>query len=492
MEMQNEWETVDKNMGTNYDFALVAVPNQNLIYLDGGEDGSVPQAYKSAIFSLNSDDDDGWIPVTPERSNSTTESPTALLGPDNSTIYVWGGRRFGFTEVVDRYPREMFILSLRNEGISSWSTGPAAELGRSLNAGVLVESSIYYIGGTYTPLNGSGSYSVPMNNALTFDTVSGEWSSHPIGGDVTPAGRYGHTLTLKPSTGEVILFGGWDRGDYFYLLNTQGGDLSWSNRTIQGEDAIYSPLRYNGAFYDHSAVMVGSYLFILFGAVNEPGSGNGPSTNKTWVMDADQWAWISSINAIQPVPLPTSNDTPGQGSDSRDDASTGGLSAGTIAGAVVGAVVGVIIIAAILFFIIRRKRRQLQQEQQNQDEEGIKEEYNNNKTKGSGDNSVDPSGDSPSSPSPPDYGDLEQNNDNHNVQQPLSSKTEHFGTTTYSDPQEEESKKVEILSADYSTDNPKLSQDLSSAASASASHALEKPDGGIRCFNSKPVKPDGE
>ncbi|KAI9252264.1 hypothetical protein BDA99DRAFT_587714 [Phascolomyces articulosus] len=366
-DMQNGWEQVNHDVGQNHHFPMVAVPNQRRLFMDGGGGGSdagaaVIARYKTAY--INTESDDGWTEVIPSRTDSRVMTHTATLGRDNNTIYIWGGYRSGLTggtaQGEETYPREMNIFNIKEW---RWSTGSLAQQGQMYQTAVLVGSSIYYIGGLYRAT--TSLVAVQMNGVLIFNTDSGEWQNRGIGGSVVPSTRIRHTTTLKPSTGEIIMFGGQNpsdntqaRDDYFYILNTQG-ELSWRNTTIQEDGSSFG----GNGILGHAAVLVENYLFVMFGNINlldDPWPYN--ITNRVWAMDVDRWAWVSSVSAITPDPVLSTDDTtpPGNEGGTQDDGSSGSSStnAGTIAGAVVGGVAGVVIIAAIAFFFIRKKRQQ--------------------------------------------------------------------------------------------------------------------------------------
>ncbi|KAI9275927.1 hypothetical protein BDA99DRAFT_588940 [Phascolomyces articulosus] len=353
-EIQDAWENIDANVGPNTYFAMVAVPTHNLIFMDGGAGARDPDygtphvRYKSATY--NTETGGTWSQVTPERLGTAVNMHTATLGPDNDTIFIWGGERdedTGLTPGEAPNPREMFIFDINNKE-TPWKTGNVAETTYYTHTGVLVGSLIYYIGGSYISTSEGGREFVPMNIVRTFDTNTEQWGSLPITGDVIPTKRDGHTATLKPSTGEIILFGGYDADDYFYILNTHG-DLSWSNRTIQvTANDSFTPRQLAA----HSTTLAGSYLFIMFGITSNDGITIN-STNRVWVMDVNQWAWISEFDGIQPQPIPT--ETPVEPNT---------LSGGAIAGIVVGAVLGLAIIAGVIFFLLKRKKRQLQEKRE--------------------------------------------------------------------------------------------------------------------------------
>ncbi|KAI9268139.1 hypothetical protein BDA99DRAFT_558314 [Phascolomyces articulosus] len=313
---------------------------------------------------------------------------------------------------------------------SPWSTGATAESSYGYHASVLVGSSIYYIGGINVTPQGDYDGYVSIRSIRTFDTETGQWSTRPVGGSVFPSTRVQHTVTLKPSTGEIILFGGDYAEDYIYTLNTRGGDLSWSNRTttIQSLGGSFSPIYIIG--------------------------------------HADQWAWVASVNAIKPQPLH---------STTSNDGSSGQINAGTIAG------------------VVKKHLQDTKLEYK-----GIEEEEDHGRGSTERQNDVKPSGDSnpqpraqsssPPLPPSPDLGDQEWKNDNNNIKQSLSSKTADQYTQNE---EEEDSKKIELLSADYTNEPPTLQVQPPPSTTRSSPQASEKPVGGVPRDSFTSVKPDG-
>ncbi|KAI8137214.1 hypothetical protein BJV82DRAFT_718317 [Fennellomyces sp. T-0311] len=370
--LQGSWKSLPhETPGPNIAFTMVADPELKMIFMDGGlgpEDGQdlIRPRYNTTIFSVA---DQEWSTNTVSGHIEVVDH-TAVLGLNN-TVYVWGGYKVPLTSQWDNpveHPLDMYAFNIRT---SSWAiiTGVAslAEY-RIEHRGALGtdELSIYYIGGIYpsspqfenrTRYNYRGA---PMNEVTIFNTSTQEWRTQNTTG-MTPSTRSGHTFTLKPDTGEFILFGGFDpmawpisRPDYFYLLDV--GSLSWSNRTISTGTAA---TQYTvSQVFDHSAVLVGNDLYIAFGNTANT------SSNLVRVLDTESWSWRASIDGIShsdPANVPEDS------SDSSDVSNS--TSPGTIAGAVVGSIVGVgIAIAAVIFYLLR-KRRLAQQNQYNKPNE---------------------------------------------------------------------------------------------------------------------------
>ncbi|KAI9275865.1 hypothetical protein BDA99DRAFT_532811 [Phascolomyces articulosus] len=352
VEIQSAWEQVNADTGANFYFAFEAVPNQNMIFMDGGRgassQGQTLARHNSTFYNGESE---SWSTDTPARG-PMVQTHTATLGNDNNTIYVWGGYgsiNTGLPSGTEVHPLEMYMFDIKG---SKWNTGNAVgslEESRYYHQAVRVDSSIYFIGGRY-PVTGniSAARSASMDNIPLFDTDSGQWSTQATTGP-TPSPRIRHTATLIPSTGQIVLLGGQAplntsiiRHDYFYILDTK--NMMWSNTTIREEG-----LRFNGTgIRGHSSVLVGNNLFILFG---RSGDVNMDLTStRVWVLNVNRWTWVSSVDAVKPQPLKPGN------SVGSNDSSGGGSKTGAIAGAVVGVVIGLSIIAAAFFFIRRRQK----------------------------------------------------------------------------------------------------------------------------------------
>ncbi|KAI9256515.1 hypothetical protein BDA99DRAFT_539582 [Phascolomyces articulosus] len=342
-EIQDGWETVNKNVGENSNFAMVAVPNQNLIYANGGRVGfRAPPLYQSVMFNNIGSNNEEWVEVSPRGSGVLVKGLYILLLMTTliTVILVTTGTNNICTLLLRSVTLEsdlssrMYILDLKNKE-SPWKIGASAEGGTLLyhdHASVLVGASIYYIGGSSINSTGTDVQHIPMDSVRIFDTNSGEWTIRPIGGSLIPSRR-------KPSTGEILVFGGivydiFENTDVAYILNTQGGLLSWSSIRIQPATPNYFDSQ---TIYGHSAVLAGPYLYILFGYLSNDITlvERGRQTDKIWVMDINQWAWISSVDAIKPELEPIN--TPDQASESIKDAR---ISGHIITGATIGGTIG--------------------------------------------------------------------------------------------------------------------------------------------------------
>ncbi|KAI8137216.1 hypothetical protein BJV82DRAFT_636171 [Fennellomyces sp. T-0311] len=356
--LQASWTLINNNAGPNFCFAMAAVPDHKVILMDGGagiDDGlSLHSPYNTTTYSIETT---RWKTDIPD-GHLNILYHTATLGPD-SNVYIFGGRYFPESErPADPvlHPLDMYQFNVQTSQWSTLTGVSSLSQHRSEHKSVLAKDgkSIYHIGGIYpdTPMYANltryNYASAPMNQILVFDTANQQWSTQDLTG-LIPSTRCGHSLTLKPNTGEIILFGGYDpldwatyREDYFYLLDTE--TMSWSNRTLgTGPGATYTVT----TVFDHSAVLVGNNLFIMFGIVPSA------SSSDIRVLDTNIWSWISFVTGVESPAEPT----PTSPSESSSD-SGGSSNAGIIAGAVVGSVAGVAIIGAIVFFLLRKRRQE--------------------------------------------------------------------------------------------------------------------------------------
>ncbi|EPB88935.1 hypothetical protein HMPREF1544_04195 [Mucor circinelloides 1006PhL] len=210
---------------------------------------------------------------------------------------------------------------------------------------------IYYLGGFYyTSPDYTKENKQDFKSANVFDTSSGSWSSLSLKG-ANPAPRMFPTATLLPNSNDILLFGGTNTGqstpftDFCYTLNLDTNN--WTHQSIDTVGVASAPR------FAHSAILVNTTLFIMFGLAvyNNP-------LNDILVMSVndvnnlyfpDTYPYIEQIKTI-----PSSN-----GSVSTENAisNSSSLSTGAVAGiAVACIVVGLGAIVAAAFFCIRKKR----------------------------------------------------------------------------------------------------------------------------------------
>ncbi|KAI8996759.1 hypothetical protein BDB01DRAFT_768352 [Pilobolus umbonatus] len=189
----------------------------------------------------------------------------------------------------------------------------------------------FFDGSTTTRTNVSEYYWLPLDSISEVRLPEYNWIKHQCTGAI-PSKRDYHTSTLLPDKKTLLVYGGTYTddiavADYCYLLNLD--TKVWTICPIQAPLGIKAPR------FRHSAVLVGTHLFILFG--KESG---GNSLNDMLVLD------ISNIDDIKFVEQYAYGAAPNQdksdGSASNGDKKGGGLGGGAIAGIVIGCIAVVI------------------------------------------------------------------------------------------------------------------------------------------------------
>ncbi|KAF1806423.1 hypothetical protein FB192DRAFT_1294347 [Mucor lusitanicus] len=209
---------------------------------------------------------------------------------------------------------------------------------------------IYYLGGFYyTSPDYTKENKQDYKSANVFDTSSSSWSSLALGG-THPAARMFPTATLLPNSNDVLLYGGTSTGqttaftDFCYTLNLDTNN--WTRQNIDTVGVASAPR------FAHSAVLVNTTLFIMFGLAVY----NNPLDDilVISVNDVNNLYFPDTFPYIEQI-KPANNNGTISAENAIDSSSS--LSTGAVAGiAVACVVVGVGAIAAAIFFYIRKKR----------------------------------------------------------------------------------------------------------------------------------------
>ncbi|KAG2228896.1 hypothetical protein INT48_003133, partial [Thamnidium elegans] len=231
---------------------------------------------------------------------------------------------------------------------------------------------VYYLGGSYyTTTSNWAPIKIPFSWAAVFDTKSGSWSNETMGGNL-PTARMYHTANLLPNSQDIILYGGSEDDktastSFCYTLNLETN--TWTKH-----DTVNVPAYLSGPRFSHSAVLVDTTLFILFGrgvdgALN-PSLLTIDVANATNIIYTANYAANTTTNSNEPNSNKSnstesnsnetnSNETNSSGSGSNESSK---LSAGAIGGISAGSVVAGLGIIAFIFFYLRRQKKAKQQD----------------------------------------------------------------------------------------------------------------------------------
>ncbi|CAO3698581.1 unnamed protein product [Rhizopus stolonifer] len=206
---------------------------------------------------------------------------------------------------------------------------------------------IYYIGGYLYDI--SSCYKgckASFKNITTFNTQTGEWYMNISGGSYV-AHRLQASTTLSLDSSSIIMVGGISStglvmGDTIYILDLQ--NFQWKRPVLSLTDDFYR--------YGHSAVLVDTTLFLLFGANKNKTYCNGMAA-----LNVSDLSIIRQINSY-PYVIPTTTTTPLNPTLIKIQ-----LSSGAKAGIAVGSILGVGIIVSILSYIYFLRKRQPSKEE---------------------------------------------------------------------------------------------------------------------------------
>ncbi|KAI8080980.1 hypothetical protein BDF21DRAFT_493292 [Thamnidium elegans] len=207
---------------------------------------------------------------------------------------------------------------------------------------------VYYLGGSYyTTTSNWAPIKIPFSWAAVFDTKSGTWSNETMGGNL-PSTRMYHTANLLPNSQDIILYGGSEDDktastSFCYTLNLETN--TWTKH-----DTISIPEYLSGPRFSHSAVLVDTTLFILFGR-GVDGALN-PSLLTIDVASASNIIYTANYVSNSTSNL---NDSNSNGS--------GGLSKGTVGGIATGSIVFVGFgYYSFCIFCLRRQKKATKQD----------------------------------------------------------------------------------------------------------------------------------
>ncbi|KAI9273456.1 hypothetical protein EDC94DRAFT_676936 [Helicostylum pulchrum] len=211
---------------------------------------------------------------------------------------------------------------------------------------------IYYLGGIYFTAGSTGVPTrVPFSWAAVFDTHSGDWLNETLHGDI-PTDRLYHTANLLTNSQDIVLYGGSDDGirassSYCYTLNLE------TNTWTKNEN-VNVPSQLSGPRFSHSAVLVNSTLFILFGR-----GYTGDLSYSLLTIDVSDASNIIYTDTYISNAAATTNTTTDTTQNSNE---SGELSAGVIGGISAGSIVAGLGIIAFIFFYLRRQKKAKQQD----------------------------------------------------------------------------------------------------------------------------------
>ncbi|KAF0469267.1 galactose oxidase [Gigaspora margarita] len=185
---------------------------------------------------------------------------------------------------------------------SNATTAPAARSGYC--AITLPDDNILYIGGSY---NFSITSLIPMNILPLYNTKNDSWSNITTSGQTPPSRRFSSAV-LTPNK-RILMFGGVNDASLSYYNDLWILDIStyqWSTGNITNPSLGPSNL------YDHTATVVGNYMFVCFGTNSQNYPTPTNSSSKIYVLDIsknDSYQWVTDFS-LYPKTTTTTMSTP--------------------------------------------------------------------------------------------------------------------------------------------------------------------------------------
>ncbi|KAF0416738.1 galactose oxidase [Gigaspora margarita] len=278
----------------------VSSPDNSTIFLIGGRMTSTSTAvYKFDPISLQ------WtIPIIDGFNNSfinRNEFDTVIDSKGKSYIFGGTDTKTGITIGNDQLFYEMNLFDTAS---MTWSTLtlPTDVLPRiDYTATLLPTGFIIYLGGETRLTPSSANTKPSFNDILIFDTKFLSWSNKTASG-ITVQPRYGHSAVLSKG-GNIIIFGGASGFAQVYpdlaVLNTN--TWMWS---VPSNSTVNVP----PSLIHHTANLYKIYMIIAFGRktsqlVVRPFN----YSNNIYIFNTETYSWVSSFNEVSQG-TPTNSD----------------------------------------------------------------------------------------------------------------------------------------------------------------------------------------
>ncbi|MEI6309421.1 MAG: kelch repeat-containing protein, partial [bacterium] len=226
-----------------------------------------------------------WILATIASSKPIARTDHTMSALPSGDVLLFGG--YGSSCLNDTW--------IFNTATSSWRqiTGSATPQVREHHAMATTASGVLLFGGCFN-------YSNYLNETwtLTLTKIAGTWTGTWTQLFPTPAptARIEHAMAATPS-GDVLLFGGWDRSDYLsdtWLFNTSA--KSWSIISS-------SPSTPTGR-YKHAMVATPSGV-LLFGGSGKNNLGQEIMLDDTWLFTYRNITGTGTWTKLHPTTTPT-------------------------------------------------------------------------------------------------------------------------------------------------------------------------------------------
>ncbi len=261
-------QTIANSPPARYGASMAFDPSTGEVVLFGGFDNSGPRN-DTWTYGPPADAASDWSERAPATSPPARAYASMTFDPSTGEIVLFGG--YGNSGLSN----DTWTYDGTNWTQQTTANSPPAREGASMAFDPSTGEVVLFGG-----FDNSG----PSNDTWTYDGTN--WTQQTIAN--SPPARYGASMAFDPSTGEVVLFGGFDnsgpRNDTWTYGPPADAASDWSERA----PATSPPARaYASMTFDPSTGEI-----VLFG-----GYGNSGLSNDTWTYDGTNWTQQTTANS---------------------------------------------------------------------------------------------------------------------------------------------------------------------------------------------------
>ncbi|KAI9015692.1 hypothetical protein CLU79DRAFT_765374 [Phycomyces nitens] len=363
----NAWKDISISsdgfiLGPSCDAASAALPNNRYIVFGGGNCEIYTElSYNPIVFDAITQK---WTPYHFSGLQQNFQGFGVYVSHINK-VYFWGGK--STTKDTNKNADPIFYtFDVNNLSAFVKFTVPLGDGMMMPGAGQSVlgpdNKTIYHFGGwdgVYNPADGNFTTNASSFSALLlFNTEILMWSTVTVGPYNIPSSRTLLTATLLPNSTSFLIYGGvkyphvesaYPYEDYAYLFDTVTN--SWSLANISDTNGA-------GPRYGHSAVLhPNGDLFIIFGVDR-----NQVNRDDYYILDTNDihdLKWKTTFTPSSLIDLTPTNSTNTTNSTITPEHAPidihRGISGGAIAGIAVGCVAALAIVGLLLWFLKRKR-----------------------------------------------------------------------------------------------------------------------------------------
>ncbi|KAF0439194.1 galactose oxidase [Gigaspora margarita] len=297
-------------VSTCWQVSALGGPDNSSIYAFGGMmlDKNITLSVDTTVYEFNTKTQQ-WNTLNISGTPPKRRKEIQIVQDNSGKVYMFGGLINPSTgSTKTRWFNDMNILDIIGMSWSKVSNSKhnAPPLQVDYTATMLNNSVIVYIGGRQTT-SSSGKIKNyrSMEEIWTYDTKNASWILVTAIGTV-PGVRIGHSAVLA-SDGRIIVFGGYDHNfspanPELAVLDSSTSPFQWSLPNVS--NPISPALAY------HSATLIGDLMIVAFGNVTQQTSTTSDATSDIYILNISNYTWVTSTDTKIPSDSPINDTTP--------------------------------------------------------------------------------------------------------------------------------------------------------------------------------------